>query len=63
MNLDEAKETERYYRCTTPAYGSPGHAHCAACCYGTGYAVTCQEEVDDLERALGILRAAGMVPS
>lgn len=22
--------------CTTPAYGAPGYAHCAACCYGTG---------------------------
>lgn len=21
--------------CTTPACGAPGHAHCAACCYGT----------------------------
>lgn len=21
--------------CTTPAYGVPGRAHCAACCYGT----------------------------
>lgn len=21
--------------CTTPAYGAPGHAHCAACCYGS----------------------------
>ena len=21
--------------CTTPAYGAPGHDHCAACCAGT----------------------------
>lgn len=21
--------------CTTPAYGAPGHAHCAACCAGS----------------------------
>lgn len=24
--------------CTTPAYGAPGFAHCAACCSGTGIA-------------------------
>lgn len=22
--------------CTSPAYGAPGYAHCAACCGGTG---------------------------
>lgn len=21
--------------CNSPAYGVPGYAHCAACCYGT----------------------------
>lgn len=21
--------------CTTPAYGTPGFVHCAACCYGS----------------------------
>jgi hypothetical protein len=24
--------------CVAPAYGAPGLAHCAACCYGTGVA-------------------------
>lgn len=30
--------------CRDPAYGVPGRAHCAACCYGTGLIITCDEE-------------------
>lgn len=32
------------YECATPAYGAPGHPHCAACCYGTGIAASSMEE-------------------
>ena len=32
-------------KCTTPAYGAPGYAHCAACCYNTGWEVTSLEEL------------------
>ena len=40
--------------CTTPSYGAPGFAHCAACCYGTlieEYNPNCQfEEHRDMAR-------------
>lgn len=34
------------YECTTPAYGAPGYAHCAACCYGTGINASSMEEFE-----------------
>ena len=42
--------------CTTPAYGAPGHAHCAACCYGTLIAASCPEDFAFAEavRALAV---------
>jgi len=36
----QAYELEALIACTEPGYGAPGHAHCAACCYGTGIIVT-----------------------
>lgn len=63
-----AEELEAPLRCTTPAYGAPGHAHCAACCYGTGFATSCNEEELDVEaaqalrRAVSAWRAAEIVP-
>lgn len=43
--------------CRTPGYGAPGHAHCAACCYGKGYIVTCDEEQAMAEASLALDRA------
>ena len=43
--------------CKTPAYGAPGYAHCAACCYGTLIAATCQEEHDVAAAARDLLAA------
>jgi hypothetical protein len=31
-------------RCTTPAGNPEPGMHCAACCYGTGYLLTCEED-------------------
>jgi hypothetical protein len=47
--------------CRDPAYGAPGHAHCAACCYGTLRVITCAEDeaiwaaVDAMQTAARIL--------
>lgn len=53
--LDNAKravdEALAIFECTTPAGGLGVGTHCAACCYGTGYVVTCWEE-DELVAAL-----------
>lgn len=49
--------------CTHPAYGAPGVAHCAACCYGTGRVITSPGEqamadtADQLRRAAVAIKA------
>jgi hypothetical protein len=53
-----ADEIEDPYICRSPAYGVPGHAHCAACCYGTGVIVTCREDEIDVDRAIALRRVA-----
>lgn len=50
-------------RCTTPAYGVPGHAHCAACCYGTGYVLTCREDEQALQTATAMRSLARVLRS
>lgn len=47
--------------CRTPGYGAPGHAHCAACCYGRGYVVTCDEEQAVYEAVIALDKAARMI--
>lgn len=47
--------------CRQPAYGAPGYAHCAACCYGTGYVVTCDEEQAMVEAANALTKAAALI--
>lgn len=44
--------------CRTPAYGAPGYAHCAACCYGTGVIVTCEHDEAVVEAAKMLGKAA-----
>ena len=44
--------------CRTPAYGAPGRDHCAACCYGTGYVVTCAEDQQLVDAADAMRTAA-----
>lgn len=45
------------FECREPGGGLGPGTHCAACCYGTGYVVTCEEE-DVLVRALSNVSAA-----
>lgn len=45
------------FECREPAGGLGPGTHCAACCYGTGYVVTCEEE-DELVRALSDAQSA-----
>lgn len=58
-----ADDLDSDLECTTPAYGVPGHAHCAACCYGTGRIITNASEgaradaADALRRSAAIIRA------
>lgn len=55
-----AAEIKAEMECTTPAYGAPGHAHCAACCYGTGWNTTSPEDqliVDAYEALIEAVRA------
>jgi hypothetical protein len=47
--------------CTTPAYGAPGRAHCAACCYGTGLVVTCAEDQQLVDTATAMQAAARLL--
>lgn len=47
--------------CTTPAYGAPGYDHCAACCYGTLIAATCQEDEELARAAAALVRAIDAV--
>lgn len=49
--------------CTTPAYGVPGHPHCAACCYGTGIVITCKEEQAIADAADALHKAAAGIYS
>jgi hypothetical protein len=49
--------------CRTPAYGVPGHAHCAACCYGTGVIITCVEDQLVLDTAKALDRLYAMLVS
>jgi hypothetical protein len=59
--LDQAQEAAAaalaIFECTKPAGGLGPGTHCAACCYGTGYVVTCEEE-DELVRALSTVKSA-----
>ncbi len=57
VQLDEALEP---LRCTEPARGVPWLDHCAACCYGTGFAVSSEEEerlADALNEAINAIDA------
>lgn len=45
------------FECDTPGGGLGPGTHCAACCYGTGFLVTCEEE-DELVKALSAARSA-----
>ena len=54
--LETAERLAKGYECTTPAYGAPGYAHCAACCYGTGIAASSMEEFETAQ-------VLGAVPS
>lgn len=55
MTREEAAAIVAAMECASPAYGAPGHAHCAACCYGVGLAPASQEEADLLNEALVVL--------
>lgn len=47
--------------CRQPAYGAPGHPHCAGCCYGTGYVVTCAADEAILAAADALIAAADII--
>lgn len=47
--------------CRTPAHGAPGRPHCAACCYGTGVIITCEEDQAMVDAAKALHRAADML--
>lgn len=49
--------------CRTPAYGAPGHPHCAACCYGTGLIITDDDEQFVADTTLAMHRIAAMLLS
>lgn len=46
--------------CREPAYGAPGRAHCAACCYGTLLVITCEEDQACADAAKAMHRAASI---
>lgn len=52
--LAVAERLAKGYECTTPAYGAPGHAHCAACCYGTGIGASSMEEFETAQVLLAV---------
>ncbi len=56
-----AAEIETPMRCTSPAYGAPGYQHCAACCGGTMYVVTCAEDQATLDAANALIDAVQLV--
>ncbi len=56
--LVEAASLASEFECRSPGHGVPGKDHCAACCYGTMIAASCQEEFD-FAVALGNLVSAG----
>ena len=45
------------FECNDPAGGLGPGTHCSACCYGTGYVITCDED-DRLVRTLSAARRA-----
>lgn len=47
--------------CRTPGYGVPGHPHCAACCYGTGVIITCDEDQALVDAAKALHYAADLL--
>lgn len=47
--------------CRQPAYGAPGYAHCAACCYGTLLVITCEEEQAIADAAAALNKAADLI--
>jgi hypothetical protein len=55
-----ARRLDDQFECTEPAYGVPGHAHCAACCYGTGMIVE-SDEAADVVRAAEVIRRLSFV--
>lgn len=56
-----AKELVDPLLCTQPAGGLGPGTHCAACCYGTGVVITCEEDQAVLDAGLALLRAAELV--
>lgn len=56
-----ADEIMKPLECVSPAYGVPGYAHCAACCYGKGYVVTCDAEQAMVDAASALNRAAALI--
>lgn len=44
-------------RCKTPGNPAPGIEHCAACCYGTGWVLTCEEDEAYLDSLLAARKA------
>lgn len=59
--LSFADELDSDLECTTPAYGVPGHAHCAACCYGTGRIITNASEGARADAADALRRSAAII--
>jgi hypothetical protein len=47
--------------CREPAFGAPGHAHCAACCGGTGLVVTCEEEQATVDAVKAMRHLADLI--
>lgn len=47
--------------CRQPAYGAPGHPHCAACCYGTGYVITSEADQAVLAAARALSHAVTVI--
>lgn len=60
---DFATELLAPMECTEPAYGVPGHPHCAACCYGTLLVVTCAEDQAVVDAAKALDYAASLIES
>ncbi len=56
-----ADEIEAPLICREPAYGVPGHAHCAACCGGTGYVITNDEDQAMLDLVHALRRAVRLI--
>lgn len=52
--VEVAQRLAATYECTSPAYGAPGHPHCAACCYGTMIAASSMEEFETAQVLLAV---------